>query len=584
MRKIILLLITVVICGLWIASAMGFVPVIASILSTIASIVGMYVVLPPAYQIFGSGFSAKIMILAFFIICFLLLLGVVIFYIVIPYVKDHYFTASLCNAAQEYGITVNEAADKELIGLSFGCSAFDTTLPGRKDGALKLKAAQALNDGQVTNAESLLTEALKRDPEDAEAAIYLEDLHIIDKNDPASTLILVVGTTFTKASIGDGRDNLQGAYVAQHENNSYCGFDIPNCPQVLLLIANAGIDADSGTTQVAQQIVMAAQANLKIGHIVGVMGWPLSVYTKSALPILADAHIPMVSPTSSDARLSGHYFFRVAPTSQDEANAAVSYAVNQLHVKSVAIFYDKKEPFSSDLRDAFKSAISQKNVAILDEEDLGSNVNHLPALLQNALSTHPDLIYYAGHAAQAADLFQGTPACAPNPPDCPWIMGSNSLYVLLNSNGYPPATKGRLYFTAYAFPDAFSFNGSGPDSPRFFSEYCSDFDPNDPNATRDCTKENFVRYGSTRAEGDVIISYDTMQIFMEAMKGAKSSLVTNDTVETALQTVSPFQGSSGCISLVGGGTVRKTVFLLFINAQGRTQMAKDYTILNLKCQ
>ena len=584
-----ILLLLGVIATVWLLSAAGLIPpVVAAVCSTLASIIGLALLIPESlrdrlFALFPQK-RPKMTTVWIGVTTFTSIVLIIIF-ILVPLVRTLWqgtppksLPKLSCESAKSEGIYVLPASDGEQIGVSYGCSVFDTNAPVRKDVMQKLKAADELRKGDTPSAEKFLEEAVKADPTDAEAGIYLEDLKVM--RDP-NTIALVIGTTLTQNFIGDGRDNLQGSYVAQMENNQQCSFDIPSCPNILLLIANVGNDP-TDTEKVAVQIVTAAHAN---SRIVGVMGWPLSIYTHNALSTLAAGHIPLVSPTSSDDHLTGHYFTRMAPSNQSQADTAARYAAMVLHVRTVAIVYNSDDLFSQNLSDDFSRAAHAEGLHIAATESMSAEKSDLLGTLQKALNTWPGpyLLYYAGHAGEAASLFKGATSCNPlSSPDCPWVMGSNSLYVLQNSGGYPAATKGRLFFTAYASPDAFGFNGVSATFTTFFSDYCQYFDANDPDQQTNCTQVGYVQYGSTRAEGDVLISYDTMQALMRAIAGAAQPL-TADHLETALKALPLFQGVSGCISLDPRGTITKTVLILSVDEQGFTHQADGYTPKNLYC-
>ena len=110
---------------------------------------------------------------------------------------------------------------------------------------------------------------------DAEALIYQEDLDVVNSGSPYVTI--VVGTMLSGSNITVGRDDLQGAYVAQKEFND--GSKLHGGVQVRLLIANAGSKTDY-VSNVTQQIAQLAQADKTFA---GVMGWPFSSYTVSAI-------------------------------------------------------------------------------------------------------------------------------------------------------------------------------------------------------------------------------------------------------------------------------------------------------------
>jgi serine/threonine protein kinase len=113
---------------------------------------------------------------------------------------------------------VSQANDGELIGISDGCAVFDTNRTDKEEVRLKLLAAEELQAGKVTDAASNLKKAIQRDPTDAEALIYQENL--LYQN--AQHVNIVIGTLFSTEHIGNARGNLQGAYVAQHEYNQRC--------------------------------------------------------------------------------------------------------------------------------------------------------------------------------------------------------------------------------------------------------------------------------------------------------------------------------------------------------------------------
>ena len=204
------------------------------------------------------------------------------------------------------GIGKITAPDGESIGISDGTVAFATDGPGGSD---KSQAADKLKAGDTVAAQSLWQSALAKDSGDAESLIYSDDQVLLDANAPYVTIVVATMLTGENASVG--RDDLQGAYVAQRELNNSSQIAL----SVRLLVANSGNDKLYADT-VAQQIVLLAKAD---PTFVGVMGWPFSSRTEAAISTLAKAHIPMVSQTASDDSLTGvsPYFFRAAPANKD---------------------------------------------------------------------------------------------------------------------------------------------------------------------------------------------------------------------------------------------------------------------------
>ncbi len=105
----------------------------------------------------------------------------------------------------------------EPIGVSDGKYILDTG-SDLQDVSSKQDASTSLASGDTASAISELNQAISDSSNDAEAFIYKENIQV--GNSPHITL--VVGTMLSgsdKGAVGTGRDDLQGAYVAQKEFN-----------------------------------------------------------------------------------------------------------------------------------------------------------------------------------------------------------------------------------------------------------------------------------------------------------------------------------------------------------------------------
>ena len=458
------------------------------------------------------------------------------------------------------GIGGIQEANGEVIGLSDGSVAFDTSRPGVL-GSLKSQAAAAFQAGNTASAISLWQQETQQETSDAESLIYLEDQQVLSSHSPYITII--VGTILSGSNVGVGRDDLQGAYVAQKEYND--GHKLSGGMLVRLLIANSGSQSAYAST-VAQQIVKAASAD---PTIVGVMGWPFSSHTTSAVGILAKAHIPMVSQTASSDSLTNvsPYFFRVAPTNKTEGIVGAQYAEKTLHAKNVALFEDLADPYSSSLaQDFMQQFTADGNHIVATEQYTVGKPDKLPSLLQDALTKNPDLIYFSGYASDVATLLTNLPTSGQfaNLE----ILGGDALYEL---NGYSTSARAgfdRMRFTSFAYPDEWDVQGLTSQKPAFFGEYRADFDPNNQHTTGN-------PYGYIRADNDVMLSYDAMLAILNAssdiLQGGTNQKITPSALQQALSQINgakSFQGVSGQISFgPDGNPTNKAILILFV-AQG----------------
>ena len=461
--------------------------------------------------------------------------------------------------ANGIGVTL---IDNEPVGISDGSVAFDTN---RSGGNYMLQAATKMAQNDAASALSLWQSAINSDTGNAEALIYLENQRVLASGNPYVTF--VVATMLTGTNYGVGRDDLQGAYVAQKEYND--GSKLGSI-RVRLLIANTGNNAQSARL-VAQQIVNAAQHDKTI---IGVMGWPFSNYTLSGVSVLAAAHMPMVSQTASSDALTGisSYFFRVAPSNKTQATVGASYALRVLGAKNVALFVDPANTYSQSLAQDFSQAFGALggHIAVTEQYTVGKP-DTLPTLLDVALKTTPtpDLIYFAGYATDVSTILTNLPNYTQFPNLR--VMGGDALY---NLSGYPSSARAgfnRLRFTSFAYPDEWKVAGLGGREPTFFTAYPAAFDPNHLHVGNP--------YGYTRPNNDVILSYDAMLALFKgcqiAFTGGKTS-ITADVLQQALTQINgkqAIQGVSGRIAFdAKGDPLDKSVVILEVDPQGYIKM------------
>lgn len=457
------------------------------------------------------------------------------------------------------------APDGEKIGISDGTVAFDTTQP---DGAYKSQAEASLLAGDAVTAGTLWRDALATTSNDAEPLIYLEDQRVMHDFTVNGTpyITIVVGTMLSGTNASVGRDDLQGAYLAQREYNA--GHKLKGGVEIRLLIANAGSGDKAYAATVAQQIVRLAQSD---ATVVGVMGWPFSSRTEEAITALQKAHIPMVSETSSDDALSGlsPYFFRVAPPNKVEAIDGAKYAENSLHAKNVALFVDPTDPYSSSLANDFSAQFQAdgNSIVAIEKYTVGTTGHaQLPQLLQDALNHNPDLIYFSGYASDLGVIMANLPTSGPYATIK--ILGGDALYELGGYSASQLTAYSHLRFTSFAFADEWDNLHLTAQKPQFFSDYSSTYGGNHGPGT----------YFYTRPDGDAILSYDAMLAMLSASNIAlqAKTTITGSDLQQALLTINGAQTIQGVSGQIGfdpatGDPVHKAIVVLAVDATGHTQ-------------
>jgi serine/threonine protein kinase len=449
----------------------------------------------------------------------------------------------------------------ELLGLSYGKTVFDTSRPDCKSCDYKQQAAAKLAQGDSAGAQSLWRSALSQDSSDAEAHIYLENQSVLASGRPYITL--AVGTILTGPNASVGRENLQGAYVAQKEFNADNGAKLGGV-EVRLLVANAG-GSSSNVQAVANQIVQAAQ---KDPTIVGVMGWPFSAHAINASQVFTSAKIPMVAQSASSDDLTNisSYFFRVVPPNSVEAAVGARYAKEKLGAQKVVVFSDPSDSYSRSLAEDFSKSFTAGGgqVAKTINYKRGDAQSISTGLQQLTSGAAPDLIYFAGYAVDINTILAEVPTSQTL--SNTKILGGDALYELGGYDQRGRAGFNRLHFTAFAYPDEWSILGK--EKPAFFQSYIDAFSASNPQGS----------YGFTRPSNNVMLSYDATLALLTGVKnglnGGKS--LKPEALQQALQQIkgaNALQGVSGQISFgPDGNPADKPVVVLAVSSDGHIQM------------
>ncbi len=460
---------------------------------------------------------------------------------------------------QNIGNRVVSHADIDPTGLSYGTIAFDTH---RADGDLKRQAAARLAAGDTNGAIVLWNKAITLDREDAEAYIYLENTRVLLSKQPHLTL--AVATLFSQGVTGLGRDDLQGAYIAQKDYNER--MQRSGGMQLLLLVAVADDDLVS-VTNVAQKIVQEAQHD---PTMLGVMGWPTSTSALAAIKVLANAHIPLLSESATSDVLTGisPYFFRMG-TDTRQASSGAKYAMDVLKVKHVAVFEDPANAYSKSLADAFINTFtSDGQHTVVKQLYTVKQAESLAGPIRDVMTQHVDMIYMSGYAPDASTLLAALPPCKSSM-TCIQVMGGDALNTLGDYQPASYANFSRVHFTAFAY--AGLWKEAGMKEPAFFKEYQDAFSAERQQPTSVLT--------AISPDADAILAFDALNTFLQGNQqlqiGSRQHFTPEELRQTLVRT--NFQGVSGRITFdQNGNVVNKAVLMLHLGDDHRPHLEHSF--------
>ncbi len=473
----------------------------------------------------------------------------------------------------------------EYIGLSDGKFAFNTS--GR-DGPLKCRASQALQQGHIKEAENLWTQAVQRESNDAEVLIYQENQRILDARLPFFSV--VVGVVASGNVISNGLDILQGTYAAQKRyNQAHAG-----SAQLRVIIANFA-STTANNAQVAQHIVTATQ---KDGSVKAMVNLPVQANTSDVLAILAKGDFPIIlsnGSTSSSKQENGGNFFHIEAPAAEQGRQAAEYVEQDcpnapgekqafdckgIHI---TVFIDVDDPYSDTLANAFAAQLNA------DRENGATNkvvqvtyydATNIPRLAQALEGAPPDLIYFAGGASDANLLLQNFPHTSDFANMR--VLGGDALY---QAGKYSAENYTHLNFTTFAYPDEWANLRPASATPEFFCDYVQDFAGGQVHipGCKDLqtTMQGRIGYGYSRPENDVILSYDALEVTLVGNgQGAIEGLLSRDQLLQDIRNINeshPYEGVSGRIAFgPDGNPIKKAILVLRVDESGHTRQEQQY--------
>jgi len=221
----------------------------------------------------------------------------------------------------------------------------------------KQQGVQAMASGNYSQAVQQFEAALQAKRNSPETLIYLNNARIgqQDAFQVAVTVPVESNTAFFALEM------LRGYAQAQQEINAAGGI---NGKPLKLVIA----DDDDNPKRARQMAQELASQN----EILAVSGYWSSSTTLAVAPIYDENQLVLVNPVSTSTEISGasDYVFRTIPSNFIVGATMANYALNNLKIEELAIFYDANSDYSLSLRRELKTALSTRGGIAVAEIDL----------------------------------------------------------------------------------------------------------------------------------------------------------------------------------------------------------------------
>jgi branched-chain amino acid transport system substrate-binding protein len=207
----------------------------------------------------------------------------------------------------------------------------------------KKAGIQAFANKDYAVAINLWELSLKRQPNDPETLIYLNNAKVANRNPIQIAVSVPIGDNLDVA-----QEILRG--VAQYQQEINQNSEINN-KLIQVKIAN-----DDNSPIVSKQIALQL---VRDRHILAVIGHNSSEATIAAAPIYQRAGLVMISPTSHAKKITelGDYIFRTVPSIRFQADVLSRYAIRHIKTQTLAVCFDSKSEYSKSLKEDFTSAV-----------------------------------------------------------------------------------------------------------------------------------------------------------------------------------------------------------------------------------
>ncbi|MEO6053721.1 MAG: ABC transporter substrate-binding protein [Chthoniobacterales bacterium] len=326
---------------------------------------------------------------------------------------------------------------------------------------------------------------------------------------PAVTDGIKVGefTSLTGINATFGQSSNNGTQLAVQEINAAGGV----LGKPIQLIVEDTLSKAGETATIVHNLISR-------DHVVALLGEVASGRSLEAAPIAQQSKIPMISPSSTNEKvtLTGDYIFRICFIDSFQGKVMSKFA-RSIGVKRVAILMDSSKDYSTGLAESFKNDFIANNGIITGEQSYQMSDKDFHSQLTAIKSQNPEAIFLPDYYTEAPLIMLQARQLGIDVP----FMGTDGWDSpeLLSVGG--TAVEGNY------FSNHFSHESAAPKVQQFVKNYKA-------------------KYGSA-PDGLAALGYDSVYFLVDAMKRAGST--ESAKLRDALAATQNFDGVTGMITL-----------------------------------
>jgi branched-chain amino acid transport system substrate-binding protein len=338
-----------------------------------------------------------------------------------------------------------------------------------------------------------------------------------------------------------GSSTLNGINLAVKEINAAGGIN----GRRLKIVSYDDHGRADGALGVAQKLVK--------DRPVAVIGEVASTLSISAGVALNQAHIPMISPSSTNPRVTqiGPYIFRVCFIDPFQGYVAARFATETLHTKRAAILTEETSDYSHGLSGMFAQNFPRMGGKIVDTETYVSTDVDFKSALTKIKAANPDIVYIPGYYSNIGPIAKQAREIGLNVP----LLGGDGWDSPALLKGAGGALEG-AYFTNHWYDD-----DPAARPQRFITDYQR-------------------RYGK-KPDALAALGYDAVGVLADAMKrvgapddGDYASAAFRAKLRGALAGTEDYKGVTGDITIDSDRNAIKSAVVMQIKDDKETFAAR----------
>ncbi|MCC6335309.1 MAG: ABC transporter substrate-binding protein [Myxococcales bacterium] len=253
--------------------------------------------------------------------------------------------------------------------------------------------------------------------------------------------------------------------------------------------------------------------------VVAILGEVASSNSLAMAPIAQEAKVPMVSPSSTNPKVTevGDYIFRVCFIDPFQGFVMARYAHEELKFKKVAILTDKKSAYSEGLTEVFQRKFAEMGGKIVGVEAYAKGDTDFRAQLTNIKKLKPEGLYVPGYYQDVAIIAEQA-------------RELGLKVVMMGGDGWDSEK-------------LFELGGSAVEG-SFVSNHYSADDPSP--RVQDFIKKYQAKFGAV-PDSLAALGYDAANVTIEAMRRAPD--LSGPSLRAAIAATRDFPGVAGTITL-----------------------------------